>query len=1014
MSRLLLYASPPGTGKTSLCVDLFRAEVQRAGSGIDSRAYFVLPSREHADRIQNLILKQGVPGLFNAHVLTINELLSRLVGASPANRPGDALRLALVRQALSEACEASEAPAFAAGAAQSGLARALAETSKELTTALVGLGELRRRSAGLLSDPALEIKYRSLLAVLDRYSAALRRLGLREPEEDIERLFTGEAPERQDLVIFDGFYHFTRAQLRVIEAVCRSSEKVVVTLTLDTSTPGREEVFRYPAATREALLRIGFRDTPLEKSPACRTRQKSLLELHKRLFASTAPSSAAPNAIALLSAPGPAEEIRSIARKIAHLYRTESYRYSDLCLIFRQLGPYDSLLRSIFAQYDIPLHVHERQRLIDNGLLRTLYDLLGVYLEGWPLEGTASLLGTSYLGASAEWRQLRDLRSELTAAPAVDRAAWVASARKIGGPVGDRVERLAALEETLRGCKDAQVFGEHLLRLAKDLDQGVDPRDREAVHSFRSLLHGWRRYYTGAGGRPFDPGHHLAELRGAIESGLYSARPADRNRVQAYDVVMALPKEYKVVFVAGLLDKAFPRDITEDPVLSDAEREALNGAQPVLEMRSHRASGERYFYYMAVTRARERLYLTYPSHGEDGRPSAVSAFIRLTQACFKKAIAHEPYVHGQRPDVDGCQTPGELRGSLAAEMFDPAGRIEARSVPLVDRVLARSGTSALRDAYRSPEAALVDPRTLRYMAGRKGPYSASFLEAYATCAFKGYADKALRLKAREDKSAAKIGSVAHKALELYYLSQKRESLRGGVYLQDKDRLIAAIDAKLEEALASSALPTWSPYLYRTTVKRLRQWVRRFVELETEHADSEYTPTYFELPFGWPDRKDSLPPLEVRQGEESAWLHGYVDRIDVAEDGRRALVLDYKSGGRDKKLAERLRVDLEYQLPIYLLVARDLLKREPVDAQLRILRQVKMESLRGAVEKDKTGKLPRTLEEVMDELPARILSLVRRMRGGDIRVRSKDCKYCPYETVCRFETWKLAYDDDAEE
>lgn len=1014
MSRLLLYASPPGTGKTSLCVDLFRAEVQRAGSGIDSRAYFVLPSREHASRIQDLILKQGVPGLFNAHVLTINELLSRLVGASPANRPGDALRTALVKQALSEACEASEAPALAAGASQGGLVRALADTCKEMTSSLLSVEELRRRATGLLSDPVLGIKYRSLLAVLVRYRATLARLGLREPEEDIERLFSGEPPERQDLVIFDGFYHFTRAQRRALEAVCRSSRKVVVTLTLDAAGGMRDEVFRYPQATREYLLRMGFEEAAPSNAGTLRTREKSLIVLQERVFREGPPSAVKPSAIQVLSAAGPAEEVRSIARKIAQLYRSRSYRYSDFCLIFRQLGPYDSLLRSVFSEYGIPLHVHERQRLIDNGLLRTLYDLIGVYLGGWPVDATLSLMGTSYLRPCPTWREQSALRRAFSGVSVVDRSAWAQAVSSLGGSVAELFRRLAVLEDDLRGCADAQALGARLLDLARSLADDTDPRDHEALQSFRSLLNGWRRYYGGATGRKFDAVAHLVELRSAIESGLYSARPADRNRVQAYDVVMALPKEYKVVFVAGLLDKAFPREITEDPVLSDLERDSLNGADPVLEMRSNRISGERYFYYMAVTRTRERLYLTYPSHGEDGRPSAVSPFVRQTQACFKTPLSYESYGFGERPDLDGCEVSGELRKRLAVGLFDPAQTVDARWVPLVDRLLARDEAAvALRDSYRSPEAALQDPRNLVYAAGRKGPYSASFLEAYATCAFKGHSDKSLRLKTREDKAATKIGRLAHKALELYFQSQSVAGLRGGAYLRDPERLIAALDAKLDEALPKSDITGWAPYRYRATVKQIRRLLRRFVALEIKHADPGYTPAYFELPFGMPD-KNSLPPLVVRHADESVSLHGYIDRVDLEEGGDGALVLDYKSGARDLKLAERLRIDLEYQLPIYLLVARDLLGRKPLDAQLRILRQIDMESVRGAVERSRSDDLPGSLEEIMERLPERVLALTRRLRSADIRVRSKSCKYCPYDTVCRFEKWKLAYDDDSEE
>ena len=96
MSHRQLLVSGPGTGKTAHCIDLFRREILKSPAGIDSRAYFVLPNREHAGRIQNLLLKKDVPGLFNAHVLTIHDLASRLLGGA-SRRPTDALRRSILR-----------------------------------------------------------------------------------------------------------------------------------------------------------------------------------------------------------------------------------------------------------------------------------------------------------------------------------------------------------------------------------------------------------------------------------------------------------------------------------------------------------------------------------------------------------------------------------------------------------------------------------------------------------------------------------------------------------------------------------------------------------------------------------------------------------------------------------------------------------------------------------------------------------------------------------------------------
>src|SRR3989338_7088456 len=105
MAKLELLASSPGTGKTTYCIDLFRKEILKTPAGIDSRAYFVLPNREHAGRIQNLILKKDTPGLFNVHILTIQELGQRLAAGGTLPRPGESMRRLVLRSILEDLAE---------------------------------------------------------------------------------------------------------------------------------------------------------------------------------------------------------------------------------------------------------------------------------------------------------------------------------------------------------------------------------------------------------------------------------------------------------------------------------------------------------------------------------------------------------------------------------------------------------------------------------------------------------------------------------------------------------------------------------------------------------------------------------------------------------------------------------------------------------------------------------------------------------------------------------------------
>ena len=87
--------------------------------------------------------------------------------------------------------------------------------------------------------------------------------------------------------------------------------------------------------------------------------------------------------------------------------------------------------------------------------------------------------------------------------------------------------------------------------------------------------------------------------------GLYSTRSINKNKVQVYDTVLALPKEYKVVFVANLNEGCFPKIHYQRPLLKDHERDYFINEGFNLETTRMREVGERYFFYMAISRASE-------------------------------------------------------------------------------------------------------------------------------------------------------------------------------------------------------------------------------------------------------------------------------------------------------------------------------------------------------------------------------------------------------------------------
>ena len=115
---------------------------------------------------------------------------------------------------------------------------------------------------------------------------------------------------------------------------------------------------------------------------------------------------------------------------------------------------------------------------------------------------------------------------------------------------------------------------------------------------------------------------------------------------------------------------------------------------------------------------------------------------------------------------------------------------------------------------------------------------------------------------------------------------------------------------------------------------------------------------------------------------------------------------------DKKIEK----GLEVQLPVYMLAVKRLLGLEVLGAELRFLEDESTPTAgiyhQEASEILALGRKKKwsheELETLLSDTEKNIVDAAGRLRKGDISVRSKSCDYCDFESVCRFEKWKLVY------
>ena len=252
------------------------------------------------------------------------------------------------------------------------------------------------------------------------------------------------------------------------------------------------------------------------------------------------------------------------------------------------------------------------------------------------------------------------------------------------------------------------------------------------------------------------------------------------------------------------------------------------------------------------------------------------------------------------------------------------------------------------------------------------------------------------------------GSVAHSALHKFYAGLPKELGHDRVTEENLEPALGFLRRCLDDALRGGVRLELTDLQAAELEEGLWHDLEGFVRDEAE-STLQLVPRRFEVGFG-SDR--SAPELQrgLHLGE-GLHLSGKIDRIDVDPFSARGIVQDYKSG-RSAHSAKQIDEELKLQIPLYMLVLRDLVGIEPLGGLYRplagerrargLLRaEARGDGVPGFVKNDYLdedafwGQVDRSRELA--------LGLVQRIRDGDARhdPRGGDCPtWCDLWPMCR--------------
>jgi ATP-dependent helicase/DNAse subunit B len=957
---------------------------------LDRDPVLVVPTLDDVYAFEQELCANGA--VLGADVMTFGGLFGAVAtagGAPPGRVLTPAQRLGAVAAAVSE--RRSQLGPLRGSAPQPGFALALERLLDELQGAGLVPADVEA-VAGTLEGSAYLGDISSLFSGYARVRDGLATVDPHGIARDaIDLLEAGGELWRRPVFLY-GLDDLTRNQLQLIRGLAAVAE-VTVALPYEA---GHTALEARNAPLRESLAQIGI--DAVEETQADPGNTDSPLLFHlERGFGATAPGRrAADESLVFLRSAGERGEAEAIAIEVARLLAA-GCGAEQIAIVVRDPGRRGPLIASVLESYGIPTaleaEVPASTTSVGGSLIALLEAVLG---PGRATDLLRYLRGPAGISPGrVDWFE-RKLRR--------DRVQAAATALQLWEEQYEPLEAVARLREAAGRPADLTAeVGALAAAMGSRVSSELEARAAAAI----STAMAERAELPGLAPPPEAIARTLAGIRVRVWSGPVGERVriADPRRVRA--------ARFDNVFVASLQDGEFPRGGAHtDPFLSERQREQL-GLQP----RHDNAAEERYLFHVCLALPRRRLFLSYRDSDENGAAEAPSPFLEDVRQMLEpsevgahgRGLAEVVHRLGEAPSETELARTIAARGAGA----DPERllALAGAEAEITDRIRDRLASARSAEAATRAPGPLSNPAVLASLA-EVHAYGGTTLEGFDVCSYRWFVSHELSPQPLDPPPDPLLqGGIVHRALHSLY-----EERPGGDPIPRPGSLTAWTTRSRElvgEIATASGLG--SHPAERAMLARVEGLLARFLKEEAQRQMAGFEPWLLEAGFSESDEIEQ-PALAI-----DGWrLHGAIDRVDRARDGR-ALVIDYKLSSRVSPRV-KLEEEAKLQLQLYLIAVAELWGAEIVGGLYHPLRATSERRPRGLVLEgaaadlagyglSKTDRVDREdFEQLLADARRRAGAIVARMRTGQIdrdpgpREGLRDHGICPafcdFAPICR--------------
>ncbi len=729
------------------------------------------------------------------------------------------------------------------------------------------------------------------------------------------------------IVFFDGFSGFTSSEFDIIESALCDAKEVYITLELDANAAEGDEngIFDKALSTCARLIEICKRNgVEVSKTTLFRECDSPLAKLDTVLFGDTEKEIALENGeITLARADGVYHECELAAAYILDGIREKGLRYRDFSVAVSDEDKYLSVCEMVFSRYGIPVYMNRSEGITAKPLISLISSAFDCILKNFRTESVMEYIKTGFSGIASktldafenylyiwaprgyEWKKGEDFNKNPLGLGEKETDESAKLLRLVNSARRKIYEPIKRLSDSISRGKTGEKCAEAIYQFINDINL---PRRNNAFVYLSKMMGDFKTAQeserimnllcevidcigTVYGEEELDVEELSALFVLAASKYELGTIPTTLDCVTVGGVSRADGERCKVRLILGANDGDFPKSSDPSGLLSDKDREELSdfGIELAPGL-SDRIFEEYRVIHDVICSSDSALYISSDTVGEHGEENAESVVLDKIRKAFSGI------------DSGLC-------------VFD--ARLRSRT-PCFDEALARGNLDSLwesdeeyRNKLRASRAARENTRgpikkreNIKAIFGDRIFLSSTSAEQFCSCRYSYFLKYGLRAKNRKpaEISPLHVGNIIHFVLEKVI----KELAGGGEYsFETASRLSdRAIEEYIEICFGGEdKLSGRMAFLVEKIKKAAKSAV---LDVCRELEKSKFKPSEFELKFSG-FSEGELPAIEVKGKENTVFLNGAIDRVDVYEDGENLYfrVIDYKTGKKEFSLDKTL-------------------------------------------------------------------------------------------------------------